>query len=168
MKRIVVCLLLLFAADSGFGRNFRVWTQREMYQQADLIVVARPISTQATAERGVMPHLNNFNLVDLSTELQVETVLKGDKTLKQFVLHHYGLATKYEPGNAPQLVPFGYDHTTGNCTKPDCATSYLLYLKKEADGRYAPVDGQVDPAFSSITKLPQGWKMEDLKVRAPL
>jgi len=32
-------------------------------------------------------------------------------------------------------------------------TRYLLFLHREADGRYSPVSGQTDPAFFSAVKL---------------
>ena len=70
--------------------------------------------------------------------------MKGGKDIRTLVLHHYRLEDpKTAVWNAPALAAFD----------PNDYHKYLLFLKKEADGRYAPVSGQTDPTMFSIIKL---------------
>jgi hypothetical protein len=83
-------------------------------------------------------------VVGLSTEFQVRLVLKGDKGMNKFVLHHYRLKHEEPTINGPQLVVFD----SKVWSRP-----YLLFLLRERDGRYAPVTDQTDPALYSIIQL---------------
>ncbi len=157
MKSIFISLLVLvattFVADARFidARPFE-----EMEKKADTIVVAKPVSTTDTDERTNLPHISpDIPVVGLSSEFDVSLVLKGDGSLKKLVVHHYQLAD--HPGwNEFNLASFDSKDST----------NYLLFLKHEPDGRYAPLD-QVDPAWTSILKLSDaGWdkmKLQDYK-----
>jgi hypothetical protein len=83
-------------------------------------------------------------VIAVSTEFETRVIMKGDKATNRFVLHHYRLAKGDGPVvNGPNFVAF-------NSASHQC---YLLFLKKEADGRYTPVTGQRDPALFSAIKL---------------
>jgi hypothetical protein len=83
-------------------------------------------------------------VVGLSTEFEISVVMKGDKSAKKATLHHYRLADPKElMMNGPNLVSFG----------PKEHARFLLFLHREADGRYAPVSGQTDPSLFSVLKL---------------
>ncbi len=151
MRMIVVCLVLLFAADSGFGRRIDIWNYRKMRDEADLVVIGKPIETKETAERGQLLRGYSFNVVGVSTEFLVVRVLRGDGELKRFVLHHYRLQPRESPANGPRFVSFRYDPKEP--IERRCPNKYELFLKKEPDGRYAPVAGQVDPAMCSVKQL---------------
>lgn len=159
MKSIITSFLVLgattFVADARLinSRSFR-----ELCERADIIVVAKPISTKDTAEqidlRGIRPAVH---AVGLSSEFEVSLVLKGDNSLKKLVVHHYRLA------NPDQLMQ---DATGLASFDPKESKRYLLFLQRESDGRYAPFD-QIDPAWTSILKLSgTEWdkmKFEDFK-----
>lgn len=144
MKFILTSFLVLaattFVADA---RLIHIRTFREMDKAADIIVVAKPFSTNDTAERTILSYVH---VVGLSSEFEVSLVLKGDNSLKKLVVHHYRLANRDQQiggnGGAPNLVAFD----------PKESTRYLLFLQREPDGRYAPLD-QFDPAWTSILAL---------------
>jgi hypothetical protein len=154
MKPIIASLFVLaaatFVADARLvnSRGFR-----ELDKRADIIVVARPISTKDTAEQTFLPHISPpIPVIGLSSEFEVSIVLKGDNSLKKLVVHHYRLKNPRERMiNAPN--PASFD--------PKESTRYLLFLQREPDGRYAPFD-QVDPAATSILKL-NGPEWEKMK-----
>jgi ankyrin repeat protein len=157
MKYIFTSFLILaattFVADA---RLIGAGPFEEMEKSADTIVVAKPDSTKDTDEQ---TNLSSFKppvpVVGLSSEFEVGFVLKGDSSLKKLVVHHYRRAGHPE-WNEFNLASFD----------PKDSTNYLLFLKREPDGRYAPLD-QVDPASTSILKLSgAGWdkmKFEDFK-----
>src|ERR1017187_4301089 len=94
MKFIITSFLILagttFVADARFidSRTFR-----EMDKTADIIVVAKPVSTKDTDEQTNLPYISPaVHVVGLSSEFEVSLVLKGDNSLKKLVVHHYRLA----------------------------------------------------------------------------
>ena len=141
MKITVICLLLVFVAEAGFGRFVQIKTYRELYDDSDLVVIAQPRASQDTAERNV---LANTDAVGVSTEFEVALTLKGERPVERITLHHYRYATERIANNGPVFERF-------NCGAD--STSYLLFLKKEADGRYAPVDGQTEPGIDAVQRL---------------
>ena len=146
MKKFAITLLLLTIPILGFGRFMRNWTYQELFDQADLVVVGMPISTQDTNEPGGLPGWTDWHAVGVITEFQVSVVMKGDKALKKFTLHHYRLKD-WKPVNGPSFVVFKPPFT------PETSGRFLLFLKLESDGRYAPVSGQTDPAAFDVVKL---------------
>jgi len=188
MKRIVVCLLLLFVADSGFGEFIKAsWTYAELYEMADMVVIGRAQKTKETAEKSWMildgnvleldgraapgerryfdyrngiktsrllsPDSRGWEVVGQSTEFLVSFVMKGDKHTHDFVLHHYRYAKISVPIDAKPPLLLSFREDPKNLVKflPD----YLLFLKKEADGRYAPLKRELTPPTPAVWRLDQ-------------
>jgi len=153
MRTFVAFLLLLAIPSVGFARGMQSWSKQRMFVKADLVVVAVPVSTTNTSERCKLPE--GFDVAGVETEFEVRSVKKGDTNVKKFVLHHYRLATRGMPANAPHLVSFD----------PSKREPYVCYLRKEADGRYAPVNGQTDPVFAIRKDVPPppGTELHEFK-----
>jgi hypothetical protein len=147
-RPITFFALLLMSSgipSSAPGRFGESASYEEMFAKADLIVIAKPISTAATTERTMlMP--DRFHVIGINTYFETRVVFKGDKKVKIFVLHHYKLDPDIEKLviiNGPSLVDI-------DLGKP---RAFLLFLTKETDGRYAPVSGQTDPWGLSVIEL---------------
>jgi hypothetical protein len=141
MSKPLAILLIWGAAIMAQGRAVSFLTYQQMFDQADLVAFAQPVSTNATAEQTVLPNIAPpIQVVGVETKFAVELVLKGDKATKEFVLHHYRETPALYMNGGPDLVAF----------TPGGNESYLLFLKKEADGRYAPINGQTDPGVCGI------------------
>ena len=85
-------------------------------------------------------------VVGVNTEFETRLVLKGDRSIKKCVLHHYRLDKLLERlpiVDTPWLATFD----------PKEDNAYLLFLINQPDGRYVPASGQVDPAAFSVIKL---------------
>ncbi len=144
MKKILVLLLFLATHTVVTARVVRTWSYQEMFDQADLVVIAKPISTKDAEEKGRFADFSApYEVVAVSTEFEARVVMKGDKATTKFVLEHYRLANPGTVVNGPSFVAFD----------SKAHQSFLLFLKKEADGRYTPVTGQRDPALFSVIKL---------------
>jgi hypothetical protein len=146
MKRIIIGFLLTVTPLLAQARMMHSWSYQQLYDRADLVAVARPVSTSDTTEKATLSDVTpEAPVVGLSTEFEIRLVMKGEKNLGKLVLHHYRLQDppKQWPQDGPDLVSF--DPTQHRC--------YLLFLRREADGRYAPVAGQTDPAMFGIIKL---------------
>lgn len=149
-------VLLLAVSNQVQARPVSVLTYQEMFAKSDLVVIANPTTkTTDTGERGFFPNLwkqendgkrSKVESVGVETSFSVSAVLKGNANLKEFTLHHYRAVTMNFV-NGPVLVSF--DPAEGSGPR-----SYLLFLVRESDGRFAPVDGQTDPGIYAIIPIP--------------
>ena len=118
------------------------YTYEDMFAQSDLVVIARPARSrdtgQRTTDRNVKPPVP---VAEVITECQALYVLKGPK-LKRFKLHHYRDLT--DPN---RVVEGGPTEITFDIPKNH---TYLMFLVREAGGRFAPFAGQTDVIDISV------------------
>lgn len=152
MKRFVMrcrifLLLLCLAPLPAFPRLIATPTYQELFDRADAVVIAIPRVTSETDERIVLPGIRpDVPAAGVNTTLKVQAWLKGTP-VETPLLHHYRLAIPAQPQvNGPLLLDFDRDD----------ARTYLMFLTRESDGRYAPVAGQTDPAGFSVFRIDRG------------
>jgi hypothetical protein len=146
MKTFLTLALLLTLPVVAFGRIRPVWTYEQIHADADLVVIAKPVSSTHLEEKASLPNISPvIPVVGIETQFDVRLVLKGEPKSKTIALHYYALqrSADGQARGAPHLVSFD----------PKQPTCYLMFLKREANDRYAPVTGQTDPAAESIIKL---------------
>lgn len=149
MKIIVLTLLTaLCLAFESHARLIQGGTYDALNDKATLIVIAIPTKVVETSELAALPNIITVHSdgtrepvmgKGVETSFKVLTVLKGERDVKQFVLHHFALASA-PSGDGPLLVSF----------RPEDKKQFLMFLQKEADGRYVAVTGQTDPQVSII------------------
>lgn len=141
---IPVACFLLVSASIVTARTTRTWSYQQLLDKSDLVVIATPTATSDTKEQMNLPEYLAMRAIGVETQFRVSTVLKGDKALKELVLHHYRAPKPNEIyTNGPNLVSFD----------PSKKRSFLVFLVREADGRYAPTSGQTDPATFAVHVL---------------
>lgn len=143
--KLLVFALIAFGFDvfAAEARALYSTTFRELEKRCDFIAVAKPISTKDTDERTNLPPFSiAIPVVGVSTEFEVSIVVKGDTNLKKVVVHHYRAGSNSMVYNGPILASFD----------PKGTNRFLIFLRREADGRYAPYE-QIDPAASSFMEL---------------
>lgn len=126
----------------------QAWTYDMLNDQATLVVIATPTKVTETTELAALPNIvtshngTNENIMGngVETSFDVLTVLKGEGSTKTFVLHHFKLANPGAPPAGPLLVSFELKDKK----------RFLMFLQREADGRYVAVSGQTDPMLSII------------------
>ena len=150
------------------ARNTAHWTYDKLNDEAMFVVIATPTKVAATSERAVLPGIyaatNYDNIIGMGVEttFDVLAVLKGDRNVKTFVLRHYRLAdadAKALLNNVaiyPRLASF----------EPKDEKTYLLFLRHEADGRYAAVSGQTD-SYMSVQQFTVDSLLHN-SIRAPV
>jgi hypothetical protein len=146
MKKLMLFILVASIAVPLRGRLTKDWTIQEMFAKSDLVVIAMPIATLGTEEHATLKEIGPpaVEVLGLSTEFDVRLVFKGNNGMKKFTLHHYKLAHQQTFINGPHLVAFD---------SKLWPKRFLLFLRREADGRYAPVTGQTDPGAYSVIEL---------------
>ena len=135
---------LLAATCLCDARPVAQWTYEQLTEDAGFVLIATPTETR-DREKTVIPNMLRAGAdgkyvpvpaVGIETTFKVLAVLKGDKKLKGFALYHLREANPENVPNGPQLISFDLKGQR----------RYLLFLKREADGRFVPVTGQVDAA----------------------
>ena len=58
MNRTIAVFLLLATALLAQARLMKSWSYQELYDQSDLVVIARPISTHDTSEKATLPNIS--------------------------------------------------------------------------------------------------------------
>ena len=147
MKKIITVFLLLttvFLAQARVIAHW--WSHQEVYDKADIVVVAKPTAMHETSEKTGLPDCSNCEVIGLYTDFDISLVMKGDTNLTKLTLHHYR-----EVPRPPNVVEIGAPHLAS--FDPKSPTSYLLFLHRDSDGRYSPVSGQTDPTMFSIFSL---------------
>ena len=144
--RVIPALLIVLATvGTSSGRITAAWTYQQMYDKADLVVIAYGVSTRDTAERTTLSDLEpHVPVIGVVSEFKTSLVLKGPRGTGTFQLHHYRFASAHDQlaANSPDLIRLSEAHWP-----------FLMFLVKEPDGRYAPVTGQTDPALHSVVEL---------------
>ncbi len=138
---LLATLLLLIPAGMVAARGVRIWPYHELLEKSDLVAIATATASGDTKEHIDLPGFTGQHVIGVETRFAVSAVLKGDRSLKAFVFHHYRPDRVIVP-NGPTFVWFE------PAQKPTpVPPTYLLFLVREADGRYAAVVGQVDPGL---------------------
>jgi hypothetical protein len=117
-------------------------SDQQIFDKADLVVIATVVSTTSTNEHTTLPNVSPpVTVVGLTSEFDICVTLKGAAEIKKVQVHYYEANGEFT--NGPELIeiPQGKYPT------------YLLFLIKENDGRYAPATGQTDPSGSSVFLL---------------
>jgi hypothetical protein len=134
--------LLLISTGAVEARRIVPWSYQELLDKSDVVVIATATATNDTREHIQLPGFVGQPVIGVETKFAVSAVLKGNKDMKDLVLHHYRPDGVKVP-NGPLLVCFDLAKQR----------TYLLFLVRETDGRYAPAFGQVDPGYSGISVL---------------
>jgi hypothetical protein len=143
--RLLALITALLPGLAGIvaARGLRIWPYQELLDKSDLVILATPAATNDTKEQIDLPGFAGEHVIGVETTFTVSAVLKGDKTPKDLVLHHYrtidGQNIPHIP-NGPSFVSF--EPVANPSIAPQ---TFILFLTREADGRYAPVVGQTDP-----------------------
>jgi hypothetical protein len=130
LRILLTAAFLLATAAIVRARAMESWSYQQLLDKSDLVVIATPSTTNDTKEHIDLPGFVEQPVIGVETKFRVSAVLKGDKALKDLVLHHYR-ANAVELINGPALVSFD----------PTKKRSFLIFLIREADGRYAPTSG---------------------------
>ena len=154
---MTAAILFCTAPNHLQAREMEVLSYQQMLERSDLVVIATPKSkTTDTKEQSFLPGIveqdqdgtqRRIKSIGVETVFTVSAVLKGDTAIKQFTLHHYREAQDSLALDGPFLVSFDPSDMRKR-------SSYLVFLVREADGRFAPTGGQTDPGYKVVSRLP--------------
>jgi hypothetical protein len=142
LKPSLITVFLMISTGIAAGRAVRIWPYQELLEKSDLVVIATPVAvTNDLGGQVDLPGFSGLHVVSVETTFSVSAVLKGEKTVKDLVLHHYS----YPTNGGPYLVNSPYLFTFEPEANSWMGRKYMLFLTRETNGHYAPVVGQTDP-----------------------
>jgi len=149
-RKLLFCLASIAACQVAQARLVRSWSDAELQDASDLVVIGRPIAVKDLQESNALGWSSTVafqpQFRGVETTFKVSNVIKGAPVNDQVVLHHYRFEESWGcPPNGPTLITFAAGETN----------DYVLYLVKETAGRYAPAAGQMDSDLS--IKLAPAW-----------
>lgn len=147
---LTLCLFLapLLLGRCAQARPVPSMAYDKLTAQADVIVIATPTDVRDTQEKTTLPGLARVSrdnvsrpipAVGIETTFEVLSVLKGNPNLKKLVLYHLRESDPQTlEADPPGLVEFN----------PKEKKRFLLFLKRDPDGRYSALTGQADPMYA--------------------
>ena len=161
-KQIFSVLAVVLLASPAFARLGWYPDFDELAKKSIVIVIAEDTAVRDLDEVSVLQNIKpDIKVIGVETTFSVVAVLKGELP-KTFVMHHYRLPTADGHGHltmfsGPGLVTFLGDHQR-----------YLMFLKKDSDGRYSPGSGQTDPNCSIRPVGDENWMFDRGNVFLPI
>src|SRR5215469_4483204 len=154
---LAVIAVLFGAAAPAEARLVQEFTYQALFDRADVVVIAQPISKTADTNESTFfsdmvrqdssGRSSKVAAIGVVTSFKVLKVIKGEQTLEQFVLHHF------RELNSPEIMVDGPMVMSFDPADPKRPREFLMFLVREGDGRYAPYGGQTDPWGRSIMSL---------------
>ncbi|HEX3624938.1 MAG TPA: hypothetical protein VH280_05855 [Verrucomicrobiae bacterium] len=144
---VLAAAFLLGLTGIAAARIVSIWSYQELLEKSTLVVIATPAATNDTKEHIDLPGFNGEHVIGVETRFTISAVLKGNKALRAIVLHHYRTADGVNYAHVVNGPSFVYFAAPGE-NPTSIHRTYVLFLLREADGRYAPVVGQTDPGLA--------------------
>lgn len=152
------CAVGLLSFTNANARPVANWNYQQKFAMADLVAIGTPIQVNDTKETIDLPGVSvgrlnkpatGLTVIGVNTRFLITSVRKGEQNIKEITLHHYRLVEPKDAShaNSVSLVSF----------TPKADQYFLLFLKREADGRYAPLD-QTDPELNSVEPVAKDQK----------
>ena len=142
----VVLAWLLLNAPTPAAQVGYLWLFDDLNAQSDLVVIAALGPTRSVVPEVAAP---GSIMVELRTEFTVLSVFKGAPAGPVITLRHYKAdAARIRGGiaNGPASLDFAGSRPPAE---------YLLFLARDADGRFFPTSGHTSP-WDSIFSLRKG------------
>jgi hypothetical protein len=165
MTRLIPVLLLatisLTMAGTTEGRPVPVLSYEELFKEAELVIIANAVASVDAGKDIQKKNEEGQDSVAVLTTIKVIHVVKGKHSKKKLELVHYRLRKGASIKNGPSYVKFDTrqkkdleiiidsdSKRSGSVEVETPCTTYLIFLKKRADGYYECVTGQTDPIYS--------------------
>lgn len=156
MKYSMVILLGLLA-QVATASPIVIPSHSNLLERADVVVTATFVKTDETEERRrIGPH----DAQRILSSFRIDSVLKRKSARPEIVVGHYRQPPSNSPFDAVRLTTQHFSFIAFS----DPNEKYLIYLKKQKSGAYAPVTGEIDPQFS-FWKL--NYKKETIAEQSP-
>jgi hypothetical protein len=144
---------ILCAVAEGRARFIESWPYDKLFQRADLAVIVRPLSVRdaVAKDKAQPPEGQEQYLIGVVTKFKVLQVVKGEYKPSELELVHFRMKPRAEVViNGPLLASFHTKsvHSEGNGWSGGAKPDYMLFLKRDKDGRFTFVSGQFDPQLS--------------------
>lgn len=147
--RYTIILLFSLLAQVVSASPIVIPSQSNLLERADLVITASFVKTVKTEERRKIRHHDATRVL---SHFKVDSVLKGKLAAAEVILGHYAKPPMKSQFDEVRLTTHHFSFISFKKSHE----KYLIYLKKQDSGAYAPATGEVDPQYSF-------WKLESKK-----
>lgn len=156
MRILFVASLVLTSVGHTFAGHMNAKTYAQLMEEADLVVIVHAIGWRPPNDGDNIVPLDREHpsLTPVFTKFNVLAVLKGDHGEATFEICHY----KYRPFSARRLGKFSpniawFETSDSRGVRGDgwmgrADNDFMLFLKRDAAGRWTFVTGQYDAELS--------------------
>lgn len=147
LTRTIVFMVAALLASPVYARAVALYSYEQYADRATMIVIATVVEkTKDTFELTTLPGVTlqkgsgkqtPFEVVGTETRFKITLHLKGGEGLSEFTLHHYRAKDSDCIMGCIGFRSFEPEIQKGN-------TTFLMFLTREADGRFAPALDAVD------------------------
>jgi hypothetical protein len=160
---------LFLGPTSVEARGVRVWSYNDLFKASDVVAIVEPIKSESMEPIKSEGSLDQFEwayaqglIHGVSTTFKVDCYFKGAPPIAEIVVRHFEGKDAGMLVNGPDLVHFvigprSLDMTAPQQDKPGARQviesltvppQWLAFLKRNGDGTFAPVAGQIDSVMS--------------------
>jgi hypothetical protein len=150
MKQSIPIILLLFVGISAWSRVVRLWTEADLQNASQLIVIGTVANVKDVDEVNTVLWPGRCKLLGVEATFAVSKVLKGDFTNRTVVLHYYRWNTPYKTFDSESAIGPDVNSPFLIYLTPTNTNRFILYLVSAGASRYAPTSGQLDSAADAV------------------
>jgi hypothetical protein len=157
VSSLLACLLT--------GRQIEDWPYEKLFKRADLIVIVKPLEVRGAniQDDAKVPEDYQDYMTGVVTKFKVLHVVKGEFKQKNLAIFHLRMKEGKSIMNGPMLVSFQKKPVKLKGEDPKIEVKdrdYILFLKKDKDGRLKFVSGQTDPVLS-VKEVREPWARDE-------
>ncbi len=157
-----ILLLWFICAAPCFARPVRFWPYEKLVAESDVVAIVEPVENMPAPDAfsgySYGHPTNDFAATD--TRFQIHAVFKGDATYGLTVLHFSYSTNVTSIDDGASFIqfytgPLQYEERAVKDGKPVGGITvfhqqpiWIVFLKRRGDGRFEPVTGQYDSAYS--------------------
>jgi hypothetical protein len=150
-RNLLPIILLLLVGISAFARAVRSWTEDELRNASQLIVIGTVTSVRDLDETNTVLWPGETKLLGVEATFAVSKVLKGGSNTRKVVLHYYRWDNPVKTSDPASAMGRDVNSPVLIFLTPTTNTKqYLLYLVSDGSSRYAPASGQLDTAYQAV------------------
>lgn len=157
LRKIWFLLLGLFLWQAQAAAQIgTIWSAAALKTKSDLVVIATWVATRDTGIKSEIGALQPpLPVIELHTEFEILSILKGEASTNYFVLRHYRLDTDRIKGgciNCGNQLDLATGTDAASCRAgsmslviPPTKCVYLIFLQRDSGGMFRATSGDVFP-----------------------
>jgi len=139
---VTSCFFIIVEARAEVAPN---WTYSQLLEKSDVVVIARYVATEKTGKESLYKTVPQY---EVCSTFEILGRVKGE-TRNQIRVCHYLTSKDVRFSDGPYLVDFHEPKLQAGKAQAVGGSSFMLFLKKNAEGRFTFTSGPLQPGQSA-------------------